>query len=580
MRDIQAVVEDQLRAATQAALGESFADADPLIRPADPKFGDYQANLALGLAKRTGQKPRDLAQAIVAQLGAGNGVFQSAEVAGPGFINLTLSASAIDGATRQMFADAKLGVVAAERPDRVVLDYGSPNVAKEMHIGNLRSTLIGDAIARVLRFAGHAVIAQNHLGDWGTQFGMLLEYLVEQGWAAEGEHSIQDLNKLYQEAKARFDADSDFKERARRRVVALQSGDELSLVFWRKLIEESCEHMNAVYRRLGVLLRDEDIRGESFFNPFLNQVVSDLDRAGQLHESDGAKVVFPEGYTSKTGTPLPLIVQKSDGGFGYAATDLAAARYRIEQLRATRVIYVVDIRQSDHFGMVFGALRQAGWAPPSVALDYVPFGTILGEDRRPFKTRQGDNPKLSAVLDEAVARARAQLDARATLPEAERERVANAVGIGAVKYADLSGDRIKDYVFDYDRMLSMEGNTAPYLQYAYARILSIFRRGGVDPASLTAEQLALGTGVERRLALELLKLPRIVDQVVKSLEPHRLCTYLYEVASMLHQFHEQCPVLRAPDEATRQSRLALSELVARTLKTGLGLLGVDVVEQM
>jgi arginyl-tRNA synthetase len=580
MRDIQALVEDQLRAATRRALGDAFADADPQIRPADPKFGDYQANLALGLAKRSGRKPRELAQDIVAQLAAGSGMFQSAEVAGPGFINLTLSTSAIDEAARRLFADPRLGVAPAEHPDRVVLDYGGPNIAKEMHIGNLRSTIIGDALARVLRFAGHDVIAQNHLGDWGTQFGMLLEYLIEQGWTVEGEHSIRDLNSLYQQAKARFDADVDFKERARRRVVALQSGDATSLAFWRKLIDESCKHMNAVYQRLGVLLSDDDIRGESFFNPFLNQVVSDLERAGQLEESDGAKVVFPAGFTSKAGTPLPLIVQKSDGGFGYAATDLAAARYRIEQLGATRVIYVVDSRQSDHFGMVFGAVRQAGWASAKVSLEHVPFGTILGEDRRPFKTRQGDLVRLSEVLDEAVLRARKQLDDKGTLPEAERERVANAVGIGAVKYADLSGDRIKDYVFDYDRMLSMEGNTAPYLQYAYVRVLSIFRRGGVESGALSGDALALGAGIERKLALELLKLPRIVDQVVRSLEPHRLCTYLYEVASMLHQFHEQCPVLRAPDEATRQSRLALSELVARTLKTGLGLLGVEVVEQM
>jgi arginyl-tRNA synthetase len=580
MRDIQALVEDQLRAATRAALGEAFADADPQIRPADPKFGDYQANLALGLAKQTGKKPRDLAQAIVSQLGAGSGTFQSAEVAGPGFINLTLSAQAIDEAARRVFADPKLGVVPAEHPDRVVLDYGGPNIAKEMHIGNLRSTIIGDALARVLRFAGHEVIAQNHLGDWGTQFGMLLEYLVEQGWTVEGEHSIRDLNALYQQAKARFDADADFKERARARVVALQSGDATSLAFWRKLIDESSKHMNAVFQRLGVLLRDEDIRGESFFNPFLNQVVSDLADAGQLSESDGAKVVFPAGFTSKAGTPLPLIVQKSDGGFGYAATDLAAAHFRIRELGATRVVYVVDSRQSDHFGMVFGAVRQAGWASPKVSLEHVPFGTILGEDRRPFKTRQGDLVRLSDVLDEAVSRARKQLDEKGSVPEAERDAVANAIGIGAIKYADLSSDRIKDYVFDYERMLSMDGNTAPYLQYAYARIRSIFRKGNVDPASLSGAEIQVGAGVERKLVLELLKLPRIVDQVVKSLEPHRLCTYLYEVASTLHQFHEQCPVLKAPDEATRLSRLALSELVARTLRTGLGLLGIDVVEQM
>lgn len=579
MRDIQAQVEDQLRAATRAALGDAFADTDPLIRAADPKFGDYQANLALGLAKKTGKKPRELADAIVAQL-AGSELFERVEVAGPGFINLTLSARAIDTALARMLADERLGVPLAQPKQRVVVDYASPNVAKEMHIGHLRSTIIGDAIYRVLSFAGHDVIAQNHLGDWGTQFGMLLEYLLEQGWTESETQSIRDLNRLYREAKARFDADDDFRERARRRVVALQAGDDQSLTLWRKLVAESVRHMNELFERLGVLLRDSDIRGESFFNPRLAQVVQDLERSGELAVSEGAKVVFPEGFTSKSGTPLPLIVQKSDGGFGYAATDLAAAHFRIAELGADRIVYVVDVRQSDHFAMLFAALRKAGWAPPHVSLEHVAFGTILGDDRRPFKTRTGDTVRLADVLDEAVARARAMLDAKGSLPEAERDRVARAVGVGAVKYADLSNDRIKDYVFDYERMLSMEGNTAPYLQYAYVRILSIFRKGEVDRTSIAPEHLALADGAERALALELLKLPRIIDQVVRSLEPHRLCTYLYELASKLHQFHEQCPVLRAPDEATKKSRLALSELVARTLRTGLGLLGVDVVDQM
>jgi arginyl-tRNA synthetase len=576
--DIQAIVEDQLRQATRAALGEAYAETDPMVRAADPQFGDFQANLALSLAKATRKKPREIAQAIVDQLGQ-SPVIARAEVAGPGFINLTLSDSAILEATRAMWADPRLGVEPPSQKSRIVVDYGGPNLAKEMHIGHLRSSIIGDAIARILRFAGHDVVLQNHIGDWGTQFGMLLEHLLDSGWDSQQDHSLSDLNRLYQDAKGRFDAEPEFAERSRSRVVKLQNGDAQSLQFWRMLIAESCAHMNEVFSRLGVLLSDQDRRGESFFNSRLPLVVSDLRSAGVLTESDGAQVVFCEGFTSKTGAPLPLIVQKSDGGFGYAATDLAAARFRIHELNRNRLIYVVDARQSDHFGMLFWTLRKAGWAAPDISLEHVAFGTILGADRKAFKTRSGGTVKLVDVLDEAVTRARATQEQKGReLDASELDQIARAVGVGAVKYADLSSDRIKDYSFDYDRMLSMDGNTAPYLQYAYVRVQSILRRAG--ESDLRAAALLVTDPVERELMLQLLELPRLIAQLTTTLEPHRLCTYLYELASRVHQFHEKCPVLKAPDAETRHSRLVLSDLAARTLRLGLELLGVTVVERM
>ena len=564
------------------ALGAAHTDADPQVRPADAQFGDYQSNLALGLAKQLRQKPRDLAQAIADRLTA-EGWFQRVEIAGPGFINLTLSDAAVLEAAAHMCDGARLGVTAPERPERVVVDYGSPNLAKEMHIGHLRSSIIGDAIARVLRFAGHEVILQNHIGDWGTPFGMLLEQLIDRGWDQAGDHSLADLNRLYEEARARFDSEPAFAERCRQRVVKLQGGDEESLAFWRRLIDESCAHMNHVFELLGVLLRDGDLRGESFYNPRLAGVVEDLRSGGLLVESDGAQVVFCEGFTSKTGAPLPLIVRKSDGGYGYAATDLAAARFRVQDLGATRVVYVVDARQSDHFAMVFWTLRKAGWVAPEVALEHVAFGTILGPDKKPFKTRSGGTVKLAEVLQEAVTRARAALEAKDRgLDAAELERIARAVGVGAVKYADLSSDRIKDYVFDYDRMLALEGNTAPYLQYAYVRVQSILRRASEESPGLqhAGSALLVSDPIERQLMLLLLRLPRVVDQVVRSLEPHRLCGYLYELASLVHQFHERCPVLKAPDQQLRNSRLALSDVAGRSLRLGLELLGVSVVDRM
>ncbi len=590
MTPVKLEIERWVRDAAERAIRDIDAarelppDAlDPMIKPADPRHGDYQANLAMRLGKLLGQKPRDLAQAIANELEQGQGKdwLSEVSVAGPGFINLGLNRAFVESRLRAMFDDPRLGMPEKATPKTVVVDYSSPNLAKEMHIGHLRSTIIGDAICRVLSFVGDRVIRHNHLGDWGTQFGMLLEHLIDTGWDREGDHSIGDLNQLYQEAKTRFDADPEFKERARKRVVALQAGEEQALALWRQLIGESVRHMNDVYAQLGVLLRDEDIVPESFYNPRLPEVVSDLREASILVESEGAMVAFPEGFKNKEGEPLPLIVQKSDGGYGYATTDLAAGRYRARELGAERIVYVVDARQSEHFAMVFATLRNAGWVTESTALEHVPFGTILGKDRKPFQTRVGGTVRLVDVLDEATSRARQVIDEKsAQLSESEREDIARAVGIGAVKYADLSSERIKDYTFDYDRMLSLEGNTSPYLQNAYVRIQSIFRKGGVDPDATSADSLQLEHDQERALAMQLFKLPDVLGSVAASLEPHRLCNYLYELASGYHSFYEHCRVLDPSDQRRQASRLALSRLTADALGLGLQLLGIRVIQQM
>jgi arginyl-tRNA synthetase len=587
VHDIHATLTALLQRAVIAALGPEHAQADPLLRLAkDARHGDFQANIALPLGKASGQPPRDLAQKIAAHIEQGE-LLSKVDVAGPGFINLTVSAQLLEQVAVRMLADERLAVESLLTPSTTVIDYGSPNCAKEMHIGHLRSSIIGDAISRVLEFRGDRVIRQNHLGDWGTQFGMLLELLLEQGWGGAADAAqeksrasvIQDLDELYRMAKAKFDADGEFAERSRARVVKLQSGDEASLKLWQRLIDESKRHMQAVFGLLGVKLADADIRPESFYNPRLNQVVEDLRNVGLLVESEGAQVVFPEGFKDREGEPLPMIVQKRDGGFGYAATDIAAARFRVGELGASRVIYVVDARQGDHFSMLFKTLDMAGWTK-GVRLEHVAFGTILGADKKPFKTRAGGTVRLVEVLEEAQRRAAEAADKKSEgMSSEERGELARAVGVGAVKYADLSSDRIKDYIFDWDRMLALEGNTAPYLQNAYVRIRSIFRKGEVDEAALATQPIRVEAPEERALCLQLSQLPNIVEQVATSLEPHRLCTYLYDLASAYHRFYENCSVLKAEGE-TKQSRLALSAVTAKTLKLGLNLLGISTIERM
>lgn len=569
-----------MQQAVVRALGEEHAGIDPLLRAVkDPRFGDFQANVAMPLGKAMGQPPRKLAEAIAGHIQQGE-LLSAVAVAGPGFINLTVSEALLAQAMSSMLADPRLLVPTASDPSCVVIDYGSPNCAKEMHIGHLRSSIIGDAISRVLEFRGDRVIRQNHLGDWGTQFGMLLELLLERGWSQKQEAAaISDLDELYREAKQRFDRDAEFSERARTRVVKLQAGDAVTLGLWRRLIEESIRHMNAVFALLGVKLSNDDIRPESFYNPQLPQVVADLRAVGALVESEGAQVVFPEGFKDREGEPLPMIVQKRDGGFGYAATDLAAARYRVDQLGANRVIYVVDARQSDHFAMLFKVLAAVGWSK-AARFEHVAFGTILGKDKKPFKTREGGTVRLVEVLDEATRRAGQSVDEKQEgLSPDERNQLARQVGVGAVKYADLSSDRVKDYVFDWDRMLALEGNTAPYLQNAHVRIRSIFRKGEIDDAQLEPAALRIEAPQERALALHLTRFAWCIEQVSGSLEPHRLCGYLYELASAYHSFYEHCPVLKAEGQ-TRTSRLALSALTGRTLARGLELLGIAAIEKM
>jgi arginyl-tRNA synthetase len=455
-------------------------------------------------------------------------------------------------------------------------------VAKEMHVGHLRSTVIGDALVRMLDFVGHDVIRENHIGDWGTPFGMLIEHLIDLGENTAADHlSLGDLDGFYKQARAKFDADEVFQDRARARVVALQSGDAETGRLWRLLVGLSTVYFNLVYSKLGVLLTDDDLMGESAYNDGLAEVLSRLDRLGLLSESDGAEVVFPPGYTNRDGDPLPLIVQKGQGGFNYATSDLACVIDRIERLKADLLLYVVGAPQAQHLSMVFDVARMAGWLVPPTDAAHVAFGSVLGEDRKILKSRSGETPKLVELLDEAVARADdAIAEKNPNLSPDERAVIARMVGIGAVKYADLSTDRVRDYVFDWERMLSFDGNTAPYLQYAHARICSIFRRAEIDRASVRGVRPVIEQPQEKALVLALLGFGSALADTLERYSPHRLCTYLYELATAFTAFYEHCPVLKADDEAVRTSRLALCDLTARVMSRGLGLLGIDSPEQM
>lgn len=577
MADPVHALSSRFEAALAAALGAEHARTDPSLRRS--AHADYQANVAMALGKRLGRPPREVAQAIIDRLEVED-LCARVEIAGPGFINLHLRDDYLARELADTAAGDRLGLP-SPAPETVVVDYSSPNVAKEMHVGHLRSTVIGDALARALEALGHRVIRQNHLGDWGTPFGMLIEHLVDLGLGAEGDAAVEisDLDAFYRAARAKFDADPTFAERARRRVVALQGGDAPTLDLWRRLVAASTRYFNAVYRKLGVTLGDGDIAGESFYNPELPGVIAELEQKGLVRESEGALCVFPPGFTGKEGQPLPLIARKQDGGYGYATTDLAAIRHRLLTLGATRVIYVVGAPQSQHLAMVFEAARQAGWLRPPARAEHAAFGSVLGPDKKMFKTRSGETVKLMALLDEGVERA-AKIVREKNLeldPEAG-EAVARAVGMGAVKYADLSSDRIKDYVFDWGRMLAFDGNTAPYLMYAHARIRSIFRKAAAEAGG--PGEIVVREPAERALALELLRFGAVVAEVAETLEPHRLCGYLYELAGAFTGFYEKCPVLRAPDEASRRSRLALCELSARVLARGLDLLGIEAPERM
>jgi arginyl-tRNA synthetase len=573
--DPLAVVAERLAAAFAGVAGR---EVDPVVRPSDR--ADAQANGALALAKELGTSPREVATEVARTADLSR--IAAVEVAGPGFLNLTFDNDFLGDQLAAMAADERLGVAAAQHPEVVVVDYSHPNVAKEMHVGHLRTTIIGDALVRMLRFAGHTVIRENHVGDWGTPFGMLIEHLVDLGEdAAAGELSVGDLDGFYKAARRKFDADDEFKDRARKRVVALQSGEQETLRLWHLLVAESTRYFNAVYRRLGVLLEDDDLMGESAYNELLPEVVRRLDEAGLLTVSDGAEVVFPPGFANRNGDPLPLIVRKADGGYTYATTDLATVIDRVERVNATLLLYVVGAPQAQHLQMVWVVAEQAGWLRPPARAVHVPFGNVLGPNRKMLKSRSGENVKLIELLDEAVQRADAAVgEKNPDLPPDERAEVARVVGIGAVKYADLSTDRIKDYVFDWDRMLSFDGDTAPYLQYAHARSCSIFRRIGIDRAAVRGTTPSPGVSEERTLALRLLGYGAVLADTLERYSPHRLTGYLFDLATDFTAFYEACPVLRAPSESTRTSRLALCDLTARVLAHGLGLLGIDAPERM
>jgi arginyl-tRNA synthetase len=571
--------EVALGALVQRALADEFgadySGADPLIRPS--AFADFQSNVAMSLSKRLGKAPRDVAAPVAARLAAADAVAM-AEVSGPGFINITLADQWIAGQSTAQLADPRLGVERAEPAQRVVVDYSAPNVAKEMHVGHLRTTIVGDAVVRVLEYLGHDVIRANHIGDWGTQFGLLLEHLLDVGEQVAYEQlAAGEINDFYQAAKRKFDDDPVFADRARARVVALQSGEPESVRLWQLLVGDSEQYYNVIYRRLGVTLTDSDQAPESFYNDMLADVCDELESLGVAVISDGALCAFPPGFTARDGSPLPIILRKSDGGYGYDTTDMAAIRYRVRDLGADRLIYVVGSEQALHFAMIFAVARQAGWLTDKVRAEHAAIGLVAGADGKRFRTRSGDSVKLITLIGEAVDRAAMVIADRYDDP-VQRGQIAEAVGIGALKYGDLSVARDSGYALDFDRLLALTGNTGPYLQYAAARIRSIFARAGLDPAGATGP-IRLGTDAERALALRLLGLSRAIDDVAATAEPHKLAGFLFELASAFTTFYEQCPVLSAEGE-TRQSRLALSALSLRVLVTGLGLLGIPVPERM
>ena len=554
-------------------------DSDPVVRRSDR--ADAQVNGSLALAKVLGKTPREVAQLVLDAANLSD-VCSATEIAGPGFINITFASEFLAREIAAAAADVRLGVRTAPTSKKVVIDYSAPNVAKEMHVGHLRSTVIGDALVRMLEFVGHSVVSENHIGDWGTPFGMLIEHLIDLGETeAANELSVGDLDSFYRQARTKFDSNDEFKERARARVVLLQGGDEDTLRMWKLLVAESTRYFDRVYQTLGVLLTVDDLMGESVYNPLLAPVVDRLRATELLVTSDGAEVVFPEGFVNRENEPLPLIIRKTDGGYNYATSDLACVIDRVERIGAHVVLYVVGAPQAQHLEMVAAVSRMAGWVPEGTELTHVAFGNVLGADRKILKSRSGEVVKLDALLTESVERAAVAVkEKNAELPATQQAEVSRQIGIGAVKYADLSTDRIKDYVFDWERMLAFEGNTSPYLQYAHARICSIFRRAGIDRAVVRTLTPTLDHVAERALALRLLQFDTAVWDTLEKYSPHRLCTYLYELASEFSAFYEHCPVLRADSEAQKMSRLALCDFTARVMEQGLSLLGIESPEQM
>nr|WP_282706422.1 arginine--tRNA ligase [Haemophilus influenzae] len=576
--NIQSILSDKIKQAMILAGADQSYDA--LIRQSGkPQFGDYQANGIMAAAKKLGLNPREFAQKVLdnAQL---SDIAEKLEIAGPGFINIFLNPTWLTTEISAALSHKNLGIQATNK-QTVVIDYSSPNVAKEMHVGHLRSTIIGDAVARTLEFLGHNVIRANHVGDWGTQFGMLIAYLEKMQNEHANEMELQDLEAFYREAKKHYDEDEIFAEKARNYVVKLQSGDEYCRTMWKRLVDITMQQNQHNYDRLNVTLTEKDVMGESLYNPMLPSIVKDLKKQGLAVENDGALVVYLDEFKNKEGDPMGVIVQKKDGGFLYTTTDIAAAKYRYETLKADRALVFSDTRQSQHMQQAWLITRKAGYVPDSFSLEHKNFGMMLGKDGKPFKTRTGGTVKLADLLDEAIERATVLINEKNTnLSNDEKEAVIEAVGIGAVKYADLSKNRTTDYVFDWDNMLSFESNTAPYMQYAYTRIRSIFNKTDINSTALLAVPLTIKDDKERTLAIKLLQFEEAVQTVGKEGTPHVLCAYLYELSGIFSSFYEHCPILNAEDESIKLSRLKLALLTEKTLKQGLTLLGIKTVEKM
>ncbi|EHN4850335.1 arginine--tRNA ligase [Salmonella enterica] len=576
--NIQALLSEKVSQAMIAA--GAPADCEPQVRQsAKVQFGDYQANGMMAVAKKLGMAPRQLAEQVLTHLDL-SGIASKVEIAGPGFINIFLETAFLAEQVQQALTSDRLGVSQPTR-QTIVVDYSAPNVAKEMHVGHLRSTIIGDAAVRTLEFLGHHVIRANHVGDWGTQFGMLIAWLEKQQQENAGDMALADLEGFYRDAKKHYDEDEAFAERARNYVVKLQSGDTYFREMWRKLVDITMTQNQITYNRLNVTLTRDDVMGESLYNPMLPGIVADLKAKGLAVESEGATVVFLDEFKNKEGDPMGVIIQKKDGGYLYTTTDIACAKYRYETLHADRVLYYIDSRQHQHLMQAWTIVRKAGYVPDSVPLEHHMFGMMLGKDGKPFKTRAGGTVKLADLLDEALERARRLVaEKNPDMSADELEKLANAVGIGAVKYADLSKNRTTDYIFDWDNMLAFEGNTAPYMQYAYTRVLSVFRKADIDEQALASAPVIISEDREAQLAARLLQFEETLTVVAREGTPHVMCAYLYDVAGLFSGFYEHCPILSAENDAVRNSRLKLAQLTAKTLKLGLDTLGIETVERM
>ncbi|EGR6296459.1 arginine--tRNA ligase [Salmonella enterica] len=576
--NIQALLSEKVSQAMIAA--GAPADCEPQVRQsAKVQFGDYQANGMMAVAKKLGMAPRQLAEQVLTHLDL-SGIASKVEIAGPGFINIFLEPAFLAEQVQQALTSDRLGVSQPTR-QTIVVDYSAPNVAKEMHVGHLRSTIIGDAAVRTLEFLGHHVIRANHVGDWGTQFGMLIAWLEKQQQENAGDMALADLEGFYRDAKKHYDEDEAFAERARNYVVKLQSGDTYFREMWRKLVDITMTQNQITYDRLNVTLTRDDVMGESLYNPMLPGIVADLKAKGLAVESEGATVVFLDEFKNKEGDPMGVIIQKKDGGYLYTTTDIACAKYRYETLHADRVLYYIDSRQHQHLMQAWTIVRKAGYVPDSVPLEHHMFGMMLGKDGKPFKTRAGGTVKLADLLDEALERARRLVaEKNPDMSADELEKLANAVGIGAVKYADLSKNRTTDYIFDWDNMLAFEGNTAPYMQYAYTRVLSVFRKADIDEQALASAPVIISEDLEAQLAARLLQFEETLTVVAREGTPHVMCAYLYDVAGLFSGFYEHCPILSAENDAVRNSRLKLAQLTAKTLKLGLDTLGIETVERM